>query len=269
MNELPYGVDTIVLRMTWDNPPRRVRARGRWDIARGVSPWYEVRAQPLTDGLDAGAMPIADKRWPPDPPLAMPPALSSQRPLYDPDARPPTISPLPLGGTNENPFLPGGFGARGSPGQGRALAPALPAARPSVPLAEPDPATPMQRLRLRRELERSGQMKPGDGNEAHHMVPQGGSGMTGQRDPALAQRMMRRFGMDLGDAENGLALSSRFHRRIHTEAYYEYLRKEFSLIDTREGAVRWLSRFRRQLHDADLEFQRSGELAPWLKEIAP
>lgn len=112
-------------------------------------------------------------------------------------------------------------------------------------------------------------MKPGDGNEAHHVIPQGGPGMTGQRDPGAAQDVMGRFGIDLGSAGNGIPLSSGFHRRIHTEAYYEYIRRQLRLIETREGMMRWLSRFRRQLHDADLEFQRSGELAPWLKGMIP
>jgi hypothetical protein len=79
-----------------------------------------------------------------------------------------------------NEILP--YGASGGARGGRASLP-RPGATPSTP-AIPNPASPEQELRLRRELERSGKIEPGDGNEAHHIVPQGGHGMTGQRDPS-------------------------------------------------------------------------------------
>ena len=216
MDELPYGVDTIVLRMTWDTPPRRWRSRGRWDIARGaLSPWA-VAGGPRVGTYDAEVVPTADEQDPAHRPQALPFEHPSRRLLYDPNARPETLYPVPLGGTNENPFLPGGIGPLGgsAPG-GRGASVPRAGASPSTP-AILNPASPEQNLRLRRELERSGQIKPGDGNEAHHMVPQGGPGMTGRRNPRLTQDMLQELGRDLNSVENGIPLSQGFHRRLHT-----------------------------------------------------
>lgn len=244
MDELPYGVDTIVLRMTWDTPPRRRRSIGRWDIARGaLSPWA-VADRPRAGSFNAEIVPVADEEDPAHRPLPEPFEHPSRRLLYDPNARPETLYPSPLGGTNEHPFLPGGIGPRGgnTPG-GRASVPRA-GASPSTP-AIPNPASPEQELRLRRELERSGQIKPGDGNEAHHLVPQGGRSMTGRRDPSVSQDVLLQFGIDLNSFENGAALSQRFHRRIHTNDYYAYVERSLRNLRTQEEVKKLAIPFQR------------------------
>ena len=153
-------------------------ALGRWEIARGaVSPWA-VAGSPRAGRFDAEIVAVADEEDPAHRPLPELFEHPSRRLLYDPNARPETLYPAPLGGTNENPFLPGGIGPRGGGApSGRTSVPRA-GASPSTP-AILNPASPGQDLRLRRELERNGQIKPGDGNEAHHSVPQGNRGMTG------------------------------------------------------------------------------------------
>ena len=114
MDELPYGVDTIVLRMPWDNPQRRWRSGWQWDIARGaLSPWT-VTARPRDRGFDTEIAPAAGKEDPANRPLPLPLPFEhpSRRSLYDPNGRPETLYPASLGGTNENPFLPEGIGPR-------------------------------------------------------------------------------------------------------------------------------------------------------------
>ena len=72
--------------------------------------------------------------------------------------------------------------------------------------------------------------------------------------------MLKQFGIDLDNVENGAALSADFHRRIHTNEYYAYVERSLQPFRTRESVANWLSDFREQLREADQEFQRSGQL---------
>lgn len=224
LDRLPYGVDTIVLRMTWENPARRPLARGRWDIARGARPGYVGVGKWPAAGFDTGIVPIADKGDPAGLPPALPLPLASRPSLLSPDSRPPTLFPLAPNGRNEDPPFAAGGGSRGGSGPGGRAAAPRSVAPPSA-METPNPASPEQQLRLRRALEQAGQIRPNDGNDAHHNVPQGGPGMTGQRDPTAAQGILQRFGIDLNSLENGTALSRRFHLRVHTNTYYAYIRR--------------------------------------------
>ena len=118
-------------------------------------------------------------------------------------------------------------------------------------------------------MEKAGQIERNDGNEAHHMVPQGRRRMTGQRDPTAAQDVLKQFGIDLDSVENGAALSADFHRRIHTNKYYEYVTTNLLNLSSKEQVDSWLSRFREQLREADTEFQQSGQLPSWLTGATP
>jgi len=118
-------------------------------------------------------------------------------------------------------------------------------------------------------MEKAGQIERNDGNEAHHMVPQGDRRMTGQRDPSTAQNVLRQFGINLDSVENGAVLSQSFHRRIHTNAYYAYVEANLRAFGTREEVAAWLSRFSKQLTDADREFQKSGQLPSWITGERP
>lgn len=268
LDRLPYGVDTIVLRMTWENPARRPLARGRWDIARGARPGHVGVGEWPAAGFDTGVVPIADKGDPAGRPPALPLPLASRPSLLSPDSRPPTLFPLAPNGINENPPFTAGGGSRGGSGPGgRALPPRSVAPPPMLEIL--NPASPEQQLRLRRALEQTGQIRPNDGNAAHHNVPQGGPGMTGQRDPTPSQNVLRQFSIDLNSAENGVALSQGFHRRIHTNAYYAYVERNITSLATREDVVDWLSSFRQQLLEADREFQQSGQLPNWITGAVP
>ncbi len=228
-DEWPYGVDTIRLRITWP-APRRWVSEGRWDIAQGATPPRAAAARSLARSLDAGVVWIADEeekereqeREETLPHIA-PSAPLARSGLLSPDSGPPPpLSPLAPGLPPYSPLVPGA-----APG-GRAMAPRA----VSPPSADPIPGTPEQKLRLRREMEKAGQIERNDGNEAHHMVPQGGRNMTGQRDPSRAQDVLKQFGIDLDNVENGAALSANFHRRIHTNEYYAYVERSLQPFRT-------------------------------------
>ena len=267
LERLPYGVDTIVVRMTWENPARRPLARGRWDIARGARQGYVGVGVRPPAWIDSGIVPIADKGDPAGLPPALPLPSASRPSLLSPDSRPPTLSPLAPYGINDAPPFAAGGGSRGGSGPGARAAPRQDS--PPPVLAAPNPASPEQQLRLRRELERTEQIKRNDGNASHHLVPQGGPGMTGQRDPGTAQEFLERFSIDLNSAENGAALSQGFHRRIHTNAYYAYVQRNITSLVTGEEVKGWLSQLREQLRDADREFQQSGQLPDWITGAEP
>lgn len=93
--------------------------------------------------------------------------------------------------------------------------------------------------------------------------------MTGRRNPRLTQEMMQELGIDLNSVENGIPLSQGFHRRLHTEAYYDYIQGILPLAQTREEAIALLARLRHELVDADREYQRSGQLPPWITGDVP
>ena len=253
--------------MTWTTV-RRYRPRTSGEIARGVSPWiYEIAPRSLR-GSDAGIVPVADEEEKEREqereetlPHSAPSAPSSRSGPLSPDSGPPPpLSPLAPGLPPYSPLVPGA-----APGS-RATAPR---AVPPPPLADPTPGTPEQKLRLRREMEKAGQIERNDGNEAHHMVPQRGRNMTGRRDPSRAQDVLKQFETDLDSVENGAALSANFHRRIHTNEYYDYVTRSMRNLSTREQVSAWLSRFREQLREADQEFQRSGQLPSWVTGAAP
>ena len=109
-------------------------------------------------------------------------------------------------------------------------------------------------------------LAPGDGRDAHHMVPHGGPGLTGDRDPSEAQKRMQRFGIRLDSIDNGAPLSRGFHRHVHTERYYDYVREGTSRAQTREEAIEFLSDLRRRLLEGDREFQQTGQMPAWIKE---
>lgn len=266
MDEWPYGVNTIRLRITWP-APRPWVSDARWDIAQGAIPSWAVAARPLTRRPDTGVIRIADEEEKEREqerketlPHVTSPAPSPRSGLLSPDSGPPPpLSPLAPGLPPYSPLIPGA-----APGSGATAPRAIP-----PPLADPSPGTPEQKLRLRREMEKAGQIERNDGNEAHHMVSQRGHNMIGRRDPSRAQDVLKQFGIDLDSVENGAALSANFHRRIHTNEYYDYVTRNIRNLMTREQVSAWLSRFRKQLREADQEFQRSGQLPSWVTGAAP
>ena len=87
---------------------------------------------------------------------------------------------------------------------------------------QPDPNTERERASLRRNMQIAGTMQRNDTREAHHVVP--GSGpMSGGRSAVAAQQQLARFGVSLQSATNGVALSPKSHREIHTRGYYNYI----------------------------------------------
>lgn len=94
------------------------------------------------------------------------------------------------------------------------------------------------------------------------MVPQGGPGMTGRRDPGPAQEAMRQLEIDLSSAENGVPLSAAFHRQIHTEAYYDYIVEGLRRVATRDAATQWLARFANNCERLTVSFSNRVSFHP-------
>ncbi len=190
--DMPFGNDTLVIPAFF-RTPYNDEAFERWK-------------QDHPDWFVAG-------HW--DPPL---------RPKTGPPRLIPAASPRQPWDPKPN-FDLGGGPARLSGTPGRRPTPPpdrQPGQNPNIPAGPgvvpdiPDPATDAQRLYLRNELIRAGELKPGDKLEAHHLVPQGSGNQSGNRDPTLSQQQLQQAGIDLGSAESGVALSPAFHRRIHT-----------------------------------------------------
>ncbi len=187
-DEWPYGADTIRLRITWP-APRRWVSGGRWDIAQGAIPSWAAAARPLARRPNAGVVRIADEEEKEREqeredilPHVAPSVPTPRSGLLSPDSGPPPpLSPLAPGLPQYSPFSPGAAPG-GRPTAPRAVLP---------PPADPIPGTSEQKLRLRREMEKAGQIERNDGNEAHHMVPQGSRNMTGQRDLTRAQDTLK------------------------------------------------------------------------------
>ena len=127
---------------------------------------------------------------------------------------------------------------------------------------EPDPATPLQRRELRKEMIREGFMKPDSPDEAHHIVPGGGE-MSGGRDPARSQELLRDFGIDLDSATNGIGLSPKFHLQLHTRGYYEYVEQGLSAAGSRNEAIAFLRRLAQRLTQDDERFQQDNTMPVW------
>jgi hypothetical protein len=83
--------------------------------------------------------------------------------------------------------------------------------------------------------------------QAHHLVPRGGP-QGRLRDPTTAQEAMRRVGIPLDPAENGMVLPSEFHRWLHrspqAEDYYAFVNDEMVDVQTPDDARLALQRIR-------------------------
>lgn len=240
-DHLPYGHDTLVIPaffVTGDDMAeleRWKREHPDWFVA---GTWTTSAPPQARDRLIPVAWP-----WPSD----------SRRLPYEGG------SPIRGGGNSGPPPRAGGPAGERAPCRNEAS----PLQAPGAEYA-PDPATPEQRAILRRELERSGELAPGDGREAHHIVPQGGPGQSGARDPIPSQQVLSNAGIQSGSAENGVGLSRAFYRRVHTADYYRFVETSLREVKTRQETVHFLQSMARRLREEDLEFQATGRMPLWM-----
>ncbi|MEP7042574.1 MAG: AHH domain-containing protein [Dokdonella sp.] len=93
---------------------------------------------------------------------------------------------------------------------------------------------------LGRALERAGYVR-GKGEVAHHLVAW---------DALLAgpaRKILKRFGIDINEAANGVFISRAMHNHLHTRAYYDAVYDELLMANSREEALAILDRIRRRI----------------------
>jgi hypothetical protein len=104
--------------------------------------------------------------------------------------------------------------------------------------------------RLAANMRAAGMAQPPD-TAAHHIV----AGKARAAEPARA--VLRRFGIDLGDAANGVFLRANqgvsstgagaTHSTIHTKVYYEQVNRRLSRAMSRQEVLQELENIRRAL----------------------
>lgn len=115
--------------------------------------------------------------------------------------------------------------------------------------------------RLGRNLEDAGFAKPGDGYQAHHIVP--GGSYRGNADLDEAREILLRNGVDPNEASQGVWLPSGWHQSVHTNDYFAMLRRRLSEADGDAADVRGvLGDIRQDLLDRLASNPDSGNL-PW------
>jgi hypothetical protein len=93
---------------------------------------------------------------------------------------------------------------------------------------------------LGRALEKSGTARP-SGSAAHHIVA------GGAQKSAPARAVLKKFGIGVDDAENGVFLPSNVHMSVHTNSYYDTVNSALSQATTRSEAIQVLSAIRARL----------------------
>lgn len=80
-----------------------------------------------------------------------------------------------------------------------------------------------------------------EGHSAHHLV----SGNDARSRQAFD--ILTGYRIDINSVENGVFLPMSFHQRLHTNAYWEDVRRRFEGVDSRERALDALDQLRRDL----------------------
>ena len=101
---------------------------------------------------------------------------------------------------------------------------------------------------MRNNLKKAGVKVPDYPNAAHHIV----AGTAKKAKPA--QDILRKFGIGINDASNGLFLptvknvsKATYHPSLHTNAYYRKVNNLLGRANTRQEAIDILKRISRQL----------------------
>lgn len=76
---------------------------------------------------------------------------------------------------------------------------------------------------------------------AHHIVA---GNATGDK---RARSILKKFGIGINDAVNGVFLSQSHHRKLHINAYYEKVNDLLEAADSKEEAIEILNDIARQL----------------------
>jgi hypothetical protein len=84
-----------------------------------------------------------------------------------------------------------------------------------------------ERGQLRGELRDADEL--GKGEEAHHIVA------VRHRYAKYAREVMWKCGIDLKDLDNGVGMKRRYHRRVHTKAYFAAVDRMLTAFDPDKG----------------------------------
>ena len=215
--------------------PDTITARSLPDIHRGIlilEASYARQADGFIAGMEGFAL-IAGLGAPAAPGIRRVPALPAPRPA----ARAPRPGPAPAR-------------ARTASAQTAGVAPARAAPAPApIPVPAAQMAQPSARA-LARAMEAAGYKRP-PGAATHHIVA--GNAPQAER----ARVTLRRFGIDINDAANGVFLPANrmtsnpagaaVHSTLHTRKYYDMVNKMLDKAETRAHAEAILKRIRQKL----------------------
>jgi len=84
-------------------------------------------------------------------------------------------------------------------------------------------------------------VKQAAGEAAHHIVA------YGSKKAKEARRALEKWEIGINSADNGVFLPTPYHRRVHTDAYYEALNESLRSVTSRDEALEVLNDFRTRL----------------------
>ncbi|MEV0272771.1 polymorphic toxin-type HINT domain-containing protein [Hamadaea sp. NPDC050747] len=103
--------------------------------------------------------------------------------------------------------------------------------------------------KLGRNLTRNGEAKPANIDaQAHHIVP------CGSKLAAPAQRLLKKHGIDINSAENGVWMSQKGHSATFRHTYYAWLNAEIRAADRaggKQGVLDFLAATKQELSQVD------------------
>ena len=86
--------------------------------------------------------------------------------------------------------------------------------------------------------------------------------MSGRRSSREARDQLSRFDISLDDVANGVPLSTRHHRSMHTATYDKYVNRLLEAAQTKEDALKLLELIKKDLTDAD----QQNIAPPWERQ---
>lgn len=98
-------------------------------------------------------------------------------------------------------------------------------------------------LILRGNMIKAGIKVPNFANAAHHIVAGNASAAKYSRS------ILKKFGIGINDAINGVFLSNTYHNRLHTKAYYDKVNYLLGRAKTREDLIKILNYIAQQLRE--------------------
>ncbi|MEV5436012.1 AHH domain-containing protein [Streptomyces sp. NPDC052682] len=102
--------------------------------------------------------------------------------------------------------------------------------------------------KLGRALERSGEARPDDVMQAHHIIP------CGCKKVKQAWKVLQKHNIDIDSEVNGVWMSHQGHRGTFVHSYYRYINDEVLAADARGGrqaVLDFLSKTKEELAAVD------------------